>query len=186
MEEAVTKEKKKEEEKRKLACTVGKSSRSTKRGTDLSPFAGGGNFSQDGSAFQRSNGPRFSGPIGLNRCLIEHSLSTMHSIGLGRGAGQSYSTGPAFTPSCSTCGRQHVGQCWGLDVIPALVITAEVEDKYLRIVPVRLRVLVRVRPEGPKVQAVLGVVTEELIEAEAGAGVEALVTEIVTTLLVRV
>ncbi|KAL0412288.1 UNVERIFIED_CONTAM: hypothetical protein Slati_3818500, partial [Sesamum latifolium] len=36
----------------------------------------------------------------------------MPSSGSGRGAGQSYGRGPALTPSCPTCGRQHLGPCW--------------------------------------------------------------------------
>ncbi|KAL0295660.1 UNVERIFIED_CONTAM: hypothetical protein Scaly_3094300 [Sesamum calycinum] len=68
---------------------------------------------------------------------------------------------------------------------PGFVITAEVDDTYLGVVPVRLPVQVGVRPEGLKVIAVLGVVAEELREAVVGARVEALVTEMVTTLLVR-
>ncbi|KAL0320120.1 UNVERIFIED_CONTAM: hypothetical protein Sradi_5273500 [Sesamum radiatum] len=39
-------------------------------------------------------------------------LSFMPSIGSGRGVGQSYGRGPAFTPNCSICGRQHLGPCW--------------------------------------------------------------------------
>ncbi|KAL0358177.1 UNVERIFIED_CONTAM: Retrovirus-related Pol polyprotein from transposon.6 [Sesamum calycinum] len=112
MEEGVAEEKKKGEEKRKLAYTVGESSRLIKRGIGRSFSVGGGNFSRDGSAFRGSNGLRFSGPMGFNRGGV--------------------------------------------------------------------------RPEGPQVKAVLGVVAEELIEAEAGAGAGALVTEMVTTLLVRV
>ncbi|KAL0439936.1 UNVERIFIED_CONTAM: hypothetical protein Slati_2476600 [Sesamum latifolium] len=65
MEEAVIEEKKKREEKRKLAYTVGESSRSTKRGTGRSFSAGGGNFSRGGPTFRGNNGPRFSGPVGL-------------------------------------------------------------------------------------------------------------------------
>ncbi|KAL0434823.1 UNVERIFIED_CONTAM: putative mitochondrial protein [Sesamum radiatum] len=44
----------------------------------------------------------------------------MPSIGSDRGVGQSYSRGPAFTPSCSTCGRRHLGQCWGPDATPRI------------------------------------------------------------------
>ncbi|KAL0342687.1 UNVERIFIED_CONTAM: Retrovirus-related Pol polyprotein from transposon [Sesamum calycinum] len=44
----------------------------------------------------------------------------MPSIGLRRGDGQSYSKGPAFTPSCSAYGRRHMGQCWGPDAIPRI------------------------------------------------------------------
>ncbi|KAL0393018.1 UNVERIFIED_CONTAM: hypothetical protein Sradi_2524600 [Sesamum radiatum] len=58
--------------------------------------------------------------MGFNRGSIEHSSSTMPSIGSGRGARQSYNRGLAFTPSCSTCGRRHVGQCWGPDAIPRI------------------------------------------------------------------
>ncbi|KAL0410908.1 UNVERIFIED_CONTAM: hypothetical protein Slati_3680500 [Sesamum latifolium] len=97
MEEAVIKEKKKGEEKRKLAYTVGESSRSTKRGTCHSFSAGGGNFSRGGPAFRGNSRPRFSGPVGFNRVSIEANSFTMPSIGSGRGAGQSYSRGPAFS-----------------------------------------------------------------------------------------
>ncbi|KAL0394363.1 UNVERIFIED_CONTAM: hypothetical protein Slati_4402500 [Sesamum latifolium] len=41
----------------------------------------------------------------------------MPSSGSGRGVGQSYGWGPAFTPTCSTCGRQHLGSCWRRDDI---------------------------------------------------------------------
>ncbi|KAL0308948.1 UNVERIFIED_CONTAM: Transposon Ty3-G Gag-Pol polyprotein [Sesamum radiatum] len=108
-----------------LVYTTGESSRSIKRGTSCSFFAGGGNFSRRGSAFRGSSGPRFSGPIGFIRGSIEHSSSTMPSIGSGRGAGQSYSRGPTFTPSCSTCGRRHVGQCWGPDAISRICYNCE-------------------------------------------------------------
>ncbi|KAL0448842.1 UNVERIFIED_CONTAM: hypothetical protein Slati_1440600 [Sesamum latifolium] len=120
MEEAVIKEKKKGEEKRKLANTVGESSRSTKRGTGRSFSAGRGNSSCGGPTFRGNSGPRFSGPVGFNRGSIEASSFTMPSIGSGRGAGQSYSRGTAFTPSCSTCGRQHLGQYWGPDATPRI------------------------------------------------------------------
>ncbi|KAL0449158.1 UNVERIFIED_CONTAM: hypothetical protein Slati_1472200 [Sesamum latifolium] len=120
MEEAVIKEKKKGEEKRKLAYTVGESSRSTKRGTGRSFSAGGGNFSRGGPAFQGSSGPRFSGPMGFNRGSIEGSSFIVPSIGSGRGAGHSYSRGPAFTTSCSTCGRRHLRQYWGPDATPRI------------------------------------------------------------------
>ncbi|KAL0378458.1 UNVERIFIED_CONTAM: hypothetical protein Sradi_3151300 [Sesamum radiatum] len=118
MEEAVIEEKKKGEEKRKLAYTMGESSRSTKRGTGRSFSAGGGNFSRGGPAFWGNSGPRFSGPMGFSRGSIERSSFTVPPVGSGRGAGQSYSRGSAFTPNCSTCGRRHLGQCWGPDAIP--------------------------------------------------------------------
>ncbi|KAL0402680.1 UNVERIFIED_CONTAM: Retrovirus-related Pol polyprotein from transposon [Sesamum latifolium] len=68
--------------------TLGESSRSTKRGTGRSFSLGGGNFSRGGPAFRGS-----------------------------RGVGQSYGRGPAFPPSCSICGRQHLGPCWRRDDI---------------------------------------------------------------------
>ncbi|KAL0434866.1 UNVERIFIED_CONTAM: hypothetical protein Sradi_0194500 [Sesamum radiatum] len=120
MEEAVIEEKKKGEEKIKLAYTVGGSSRSTKRGTGRSFSVGGGNFSRGSSTFRGNSGPRFSGPVGFNRGSIEGSSFTMPSTGSGRGAVQSYSRGPAFTPSCSTCGRRHLRQCWGPDATPRI------------------------------------------------------------------
>ncbi|KAK4383770.1 Retrovirus-related Pol polyprotein from transposon [Sesamum angolense] len=52
---AVAKEKKKGDEKRKLAYTVGESSRSIKRVTGRSFSAGGGNFSRGDSTFRGSN-----------------------------------------------------------------------------------------------------------------------------------
>ncbi|KAL0395017.1 UNVERIFIED_CONTAM: hypothetical protein Slati_4467900 [Sesamum latifolium] len=125
MEEEVIKEKKKGEEKRKLVYTVGESSRPTKRGTGRSFSAGGENFSRGSPAFRGSSGPRFSGPMGFNKGSIEGSSFTIPSIGSGREAGQSYSRGPAFAPSCSTCGRRHLGHCWGPDATPKIVITAE-------------------------------------------------------------
>ncbi|KAL0395481.1 UNVERIFIED_CONTAM: hypothetical protein Slati_4514300 [Sesamum latifolium] len=57
MEEAVTEEKKRMEEKRKSTYTLGESSRSTKRGTGRSFSLGGGNFSRGGPAFRGSRGP---------------------------------------------------------------------------------------------------------------------------------
>ncbi|KAL0445506.1 UNVERIFIED_CONTAM: hypothetical protein Slati_1678500 [Sesamum latifolium] len=44
----------------------------------------------------------------------------MPFIGSGRGTGHNYSRGPAFTPSCSTCGRRHLGQYWGPDATPRI------------------------------------------------------------------
>ncbi|KAK4383946.1 hypothetical protein Sango_3105400 [Sesamum angolense] len=61
MEEAVIKNKKKGEEKRKSTYTVGESSRSTKRGTGRSFSAGSGNFSRGGSDFRGSSEPTFDG-----------------------------------------------------------------------------------------------------------------------------
>ncbi|KAL0411199.1 UNVERIFIED_CONTAM: hypothetical protein Slati_3709600 [Sesamum latifolium] len=93
------------------------SSRSTKRGTGRSFSLGGGNFSRGGPAFRGSSGPRFDGPMGFNRGSLRRSSSTMPSGGSGRGIGQSYGRGPAFPPSCSICGRQHLGPCWRRDDI---------------------------------------------------------------------
>ncbi|KAL0411021.1 UNVERIFIED_CONTAM: Transposon Ty3-G Gag-Pol polyprotein [Sesamum latifolium] len=41
----------------------------------------------------------------------------MPSSESGRGVGQSYGWGPVFTPSFSTCGRQHLRPCWRRDDI---------------------------------------------------------------------
>ncbi|KAL0355656.1 UNVERIFIED_CONTAM: hypothetical protein Sradi_4012500 [Sesamum radiatum] len=120
MEEAVTEEKKKGEEKRKFACTMGESSWSTKKGTGCSFSVGRGNFSHGGTTFRGTSGQRFSGPMGFNRGSIESSSFTMPSIRFGMGARQSYSRGLAFAPSCSTYGRRHLGQCWGPDAIPRI------------------------------------------------------------------
>ncbi|KAL0447838.1 UNVERIFIED_CONTAM: hypothetical protein Slati_1911700 [Sesamum latifolium] len=117
MEKAVIEEKKRLEEKRKSTYTVGELSRSTKRGTGRSFSLGGGNVSRGGPAFRGSTGPRFDGPIGFNRSSLGRSSSTMPSGGSGRGIGQSYGRGPAFPPSCSICGRQHLGPCWRRDDI---------------------------------------------------------------------
>ncbi|KAL0391446.1 UNVERIFIED_CONTAM: hypothetical protein Slati_4529700 [Sesamum latifolium] len=105
------------EEKRKSTYAVGESSRSTKRGTDRSFSAGGGNFSRGGFVFRGSRGPQFGGSTGFNRGSLERSSFNMPSSGSGRGVGQSYGRGPAFTPTCSTCGRQHLGPCWRRDNI---------------------------------------------------------------------
>ncbi|KAL0291293.1 UNVERIFIED_CONTAM: hypothetical protein Sradi_7029400 [Sesamum radiatum] len=56
--------------------------------------------------------------MGFNRGSTERSSFTVPPVGSGKGAGQSYSRGSAFTPNCSTCGRRHLGQCWGPDAIP--------------------------------------------------------------------
>ncbi|KAL0453667.1 UNVERIFIED_CONTAM: hypothetical protein Slati_1344800 [Sesamum latifolium] len=90
---------------------MGESSRSTKRGIGRSFIAGGENFSRGSPAFPGSSGPRFNGPMGFNKGSIEGSSFTMPSIGSGMGAGQSYSRGLIFAPSCSTCRRRHLGQC---------------------------------------------------------------------------
>ncbi|KAL0291840.1 UNVERIFIED_CONTAM: Transposon Ty3-G Gag-Pol polyprotein [Sesamum radiatum] len=118
MEEAVIEEKKKGEEKRKLAYTMGESNRSTKRGTGRSFSTGGGNFLRGGPAFRENSGPRSSGSTGFNRGSTERSSFTVPPVRVGRGAGQSYSRGSTFTPNCSTCGRRYLGQCWGPDAIP--------------------------------------------------------------------
>ncbi|KAL0294875.1 UNVERIFIED_CONTAM: hypothetical protein Sradi_6863900, partial [Sesamum radiatum] len=117
MEEAVTEEKKRMKEKRKSMYTVGESSKSIKRGTGRSFSVGSGNFSRGGPGFQGSSGPRFGGPMGFNRSSIDRSSSTTPSTGSDRGVEQSYGRGPAFRPSCSTCGRQHLGPCWTRDDI---------------------------------------------------------------------
>ncbi|KAL0373152.1 UNVERIFIED_CONTAM: hypothetical protein Scaly_0996800 [Sesamum calycinum] len=78
----------------------------------------GRNFSRGGSGFRGSIGPTFGGPMGFNRGPIDHSSSTMPSIGSGRGVGQGYSRGTTSTPNCSICGRRHLGQCWGPGAIP--------------------------------------------------------------------
>ncbi|KAL0434501.1 UNVERIFIED_CONTAM: Transposon Tf2-12 polyprotein [Sesamum latifolium] len=157
MEETVTEEKKRLEEKRKSTYTIGESSRPIKRGTGRSFSLGGGNFSRGGPAFRGSSGPRFDGPMGFNRGSLGRSSSTMPSGGSGRGIGQSYGRGPAFPPSCSICGRQHLGPCWRRDDIARTCYHC----------------------------GVLGVVAEELKEAEAEAEVEVLATEIMTRLLVE-
>ncbi|KAL0378599.1 UNVERIFIED_CONTAM: hypothetical protein Sradi_3165400 [Sesamum radiatum] len=117
MEEAVIEEKKRMEEKRKSMYTVGESSKSIKRGTGRSFSVGSGNFSRGGPGFRGSSGPRFGGPMGFNRGSIDRSSSFMPSVGSGRGVGQSYGRGLAFTPNCSICGRQHLGPCWRQDDI---------------------------------------------------------------------
>ncbi|KAL0462067.1 UNVERIFIED_CONTAM: Retrovirus-related Pol polyprotein from transposon.6 [Sesamum latifolium] len=117
MEEAVIEEKKRMEEKRKSTYTIGESSRSIKRGTGRSFSVRSGNFSRGGLGFRGNSGPRFGGPMGFNRSLIDRNSSSMPSVGSGRGVGQSYGRGPAFTPSCSTCGRQHLRPCWRRDDI---------------------------------------------------------------------
>ncbi|KAL0420225.1 UNVERIFIED_CONTAM: hypothetical protein Slati_3045400 [Sesamum latifolium] len=58
--------------------------------------------------------------MGFNRGSIERSSFIMPPIGSGGGVGQSYSRGPTFTPNCSTCGRQHLGQCCRPDAIPRI------------------------------------------------------------------
>ncbi|KAL0345739.1 UNVERIFIED_CONTAM: hypothetical protein Sradi_4405200 [Sesamum radiatum] len=121
MEEAVIEEKKKGEEKRKLAYTMGESSRSTKRGTGRSFSAGGGKFSRGGPAFRGNSGPRFSGPMGF----IEVRPSAVHLLCLlldQVGSWTELRRGSAFTPNCSTCGRRHLGQCWGPDAIPRVCL----------------------------------------------------------------
>ncbi|KAK4384523.1 hypothetical protein Sango_3052400 [Sesamum angolense] len=117
MEEIVIEDKKKGEEKRKLTYAVEESSRSTKKGTSRSFSARGGNFSRCGFIFRGNSGPRFGGSMGFNRGSLERSSFTMPSIRSGRGVGQSYGRGPVFIPSCSTCGRQHLGPCCRRDDI---------------------------------------------------------------------
>ncbi|KAL0451824.1 UNVERIFIED_CONTAM: hypothetical protein Slati_1160500 [Sesamum latifolium] len=186
MEEAVTEEKKRLEEKRKSTYTVGESSRSTKRGTGRSFSLGGGNFFRGGSAFRGSSGPRFDGPMGFNRGSLGRSSSTMPSGGSGRGVGQSYGRGPAFPPSCSICGRQHLGPCWRRDDIARTCYHCGGRGHIARNCPSQTVGVGGSVASGTQAKAVLGVVAEELKEAEAEVEVEVLATEIMTRLLVEV
>ncbi|KAL0420529.1 UNVERIFIED_CONTAM: Transposon Tf2-11 polyprotein [Sesamum latifolium] len=71
MEEAVTEEKKRLEEKRKSMYTVGESIRSTKRGTGRSFHTGRWElFLMVVLLFEGSSGPRFDGPMGFNRVSL--------------------------------------------------------------------------------------------------------------------
>ncbi|KAL0318290.1 UNVERIFIED_CONTAM: hypothetical protein Sangu_1985200 [Sesamum angustifolium] len=72
MKEAVTEEKKKGEEKRKLAYIVGESSRSTKRGISRSFSTGGENFSRGVSAFKEREMDRVTagGQLSLRAALL--------------------------------------------------------------------------------------------------------------------
>ncbi|KAL0405886.1 UNVERIFIED_CONTAM: hypothetical protein Slati_3902500 [Sesamum latifolium] len=106
------------EEKRKSTYTVGESSRLAKRRTGRSFSVGSGNFSRGGLGFRGNSEPRFGGPMGFSRGSTDRSTSTTPSMGLGRGAGQSYSRGSASIPGCSIYGRRHMGQCWGPGSIP--------------------------------------------------------------------
>ncbi|KAL0402356.1 UNVERIFIED_CONTAM: hypothetical protein Slati_4265500 [Sesamum latifolium] len=117
MEEAVTEEKKRMEEKRKSMYTLGESSRSTKRGTGRSFSLGGGNFSRGGPAFRGSRGPQFGGSTGFNRGSFERSSFTMPSGGSGRGVDRVMVGDQLFHRVCSICGRQHLGPCWRRDDI---------------------------------------------------------------------
>ncbi|KAL0386394.1 UNVERIFIED_CONTAM: hypothetical protein Slati_4558500 [Sesamum latifolium] len=55
--------------------------------------------------------------MAFNRGSLGRSSSTTPSTGSCRGVGQSYGRGPTFTPSCSICGRQHLGPYWRRDDI---------------------------------------------------------------------
>ncbi|KAL2230223.1 UNVERIFIED_CONTAM: Transposon Tf2-12 polyprotein [Sesamum indicum] len=164
MEEAVMEDKKKGEEKRKSTYAIGESSRLIKRGTGRSFSAGSGSFTRGGPIFRGSSGQRFGGSTGYNRGSFERSSFATPSTGSGRGFGPSYGRGPVFPPSCSTCGRQHHR---------AMLATGGYTEDLLSLWSVA---------SGTQSQAVLGVVTGELGEAEAE--VEAQVAEIVATPLV--
>ncbi|KAL0340188.1 UNVERIFIED_CONTAM: Transposon Ty3-G Gag-Pol polyprotein [Sesamum radiatum] len=156
MEEAVIEDKKKGERKRKSTCTIGESSRLTKRGTGRSFSAGGGNFSRGGSGFRGSSGPTFSGRMGFNRGPIDRSSSTMPSIGSGRGVGQGYSRGIISTPNCSIYGRRHLGQCWGPGAIPRICYNCGGRGHMSRDCPSQTMSLVRSAGSGTQSQNSVG------------------------------
>ncbi|KAL0293733.1 UNVERIFIED_CONTAM: hypothetical protein Sradi_6921800 [Sesamum radiatum] len=186
MEEAVAEEKKKGEEKRKLAYRVGESSRSIKREPVVQFLQEVGTFHEVVLLLGEVIG---RGSVDL-WVSIEVRSSTVHLLCFlldQVGELDRVTTGGQLSLRVALLVGGDMWDSVGDEMLyQKFVITAEVEDTYLGIVPVRLRVQAGVRPKGPKVKAVLGVVAKELIEAEAGAGAGALVTEIVTTLLVRV
>ncbi|KAL2252742.1 UNVERIFIED_CONTAM: Transposon Ty3-G Gag-Pol polyprotein, partial [Sesamum indicum] len=120
MEEAVMKDKKKGEEKRKSTYAIGESSRLTKRETGRSFPTGSGSFTRGGPIFRGSSGQRFGGSTGFSRGSFERSSFLTPSTGSGRGFGPSHGRGPIFPPSCSACGRQHQGPCWRREDIPKI------------------------------------------------------------------
>ncbi|XP_011100635.1 ATP-dependent RNA helicase glh-1-like [Sesamum indicum] len=109
---------KKGEEKRKSTYTIGELRRLTKRETGRSFLAGRGSFTRGGPIFRGSSGQRFRGSTGFHKGSFERSSFSTSSTGSGRGVGPSYGRGSIFSPSCSTCGRQHQGPCWRRDDIP--------------------------------------------------------------------
>ncbi|KAL2240889.1 UNVERIFIED_CONTAM: Transposon Tf2-11 polyprotein [Sesamum indicum] len=120
MEEAVTEDKKKRQEKRKSMYTIRESSRLTKRGTGCSFSAASGSFTRGGPIFRGCSGQKFGGSMGVNRGSFECISFVMPSTGSGRGAGPSYGRGPVFSLSYSIFRRQHQGPCWRRDDIPKI------------------------------------------------------------------
>ncbi|KAL0292494.1 UNVERIFIED_CONTAM: U-box domain-containing protein 35 [Sesamum calycinum] len=184
MEEAIIEDKRKGEEKRKSTYTVGESSRLTKRGTGRSFSAGGGNFLRGGSGFRGSSGPTFGGPMGFNRGPIDCSSSTMPSIGSGKGVGQGYRRGITSIPNCSICGRRHLGQCWGPGAIPRICYNCRGRGHMSRDCPSQTMSLVGSASSGNQSQSSVGSSGRGVDRGRGRAGAEALVTEMVTTLLV--
>ncbi|KAL0428214.1 UNVERIFIED_CONTAM: hypothetical protein Slati_2996200 [Sesamum latifolium] len=147
-------------------------------------FEGGGNFSRGGPTFRGNSGPRFSGPVGFNGGSIEGSSFTMPSIGSGRGAGQSYNRGPAFIPSCSTCGRRHLGQCGGPDATPRICYNCGGRGYISRDCPGQTPTLGGSAFRGTQSQSSIGSSGRGTERGRSRGRVEALVIEMVTTLLV--
>ncbi|KAL0295738.1 UNVERIFIED_CONTAM: Transposon Tf2-12 polyprotein [Sesamum calycinum] len=183
MEEAVIEDKKKGEEKRKSTYTVGESSRLTKRGTGRS-FSGSGNFSRGGFGFRGSSGPTFGGPMGSNRGSIDRSSSIMPSMGSGRGVGQGYSRGTTSIPNCSICGRRHLGQCWGPGAIPRICYNCGGRGHMSRDCPSQTMSLVGSAGSGNQSQSSVGSSGRGVDRGRAGAGAEALVTEMIVPVCV--
>ncbi|KAL0292521.1 UNVERIFIED_CONTAM: hypothetical protein Sradi_6985700 [Sesamum radiatum] len=118
MEEAVIEEKKKGEEKRKLAYTMGSQvgqprgepvvhflqEEGTFRGVVLlfGEIVGRGLVDQWVSVEVRSN-------VVHLLCLLLDQVGELDRV---------IAEDQLFTPNCSTCGRRHLGQCWGPDAIP--------------------------------------------------------------------
>ncbi|KAK4392756.1 Retrovirus-related Pol polyprotein from transposon [Sesamum angolense] len=169
MEEAVIKNKKKGEEKRKSTYTVGESSRSTKRGTGRSFSAGSGTFRVVVLIFEEVASQHLMDD-GFSKGPIDRSSSTMPSIGSGRGVGQGYSKGITSTPNCSICGRRHLGQCWGPGAKPRTCYNCGGRGHMSRDCPSQTMSLIGSAGSWTQSQSNVGSSAEELIEAEAGAG----------------
>ncbi|KAL2246063.1 UNVERIFIED_CONTAM: Transposon Tf2-12 polyprotein [Sesamum indicum] len=127
MEEAVMKDKKKGEEKRKSTYAIGESSRLTKRETGRSFPTGSGSFTRGGPIFRGSSGQRFGGSTGFSRGSFERSSFLTPSTGSGRGFGPSHAVLPVEDNI-----KGHVGDG---RICRRFVIAVEVEDTLPGIVP---------------------------------------------------
>ncbi|KAL2237893.1 UNVERIFIED_CONTAM: hypothetical protein Sindi_0981000 [Sesamum indicum] len=168
MEETVIEDKKKGEEKRKSTYTMGELSRLTKRGTARSFSTGSGNFTRGGPIFRGSSGQRFGGSTGFSRGSFQCSSFVTPSTRSGRDLDRVMVEDQFFLRVVLPVEDNIKGHVGDGMIYRRLAIAVEVEDTLPEIVPIRLWVWLKVSLAGLRVKVVLGVVTGELAEAEAG------------------